>query len=493
MVKKLMATVLFIAFALTNASAQDAKSVLSNASKALGADGLNSITVSGSASNVNFGQSKNIQGPYTLAPITNYPRAIDLNASASRATGQTAPAQPGGNPGAFNQNITAAQTAWAQQLEIALTPWGFLKGAAASNPVVHTERMNGKTYNVVSYSAQQKAPGGQWYVVTGYINDQNEIDRVETRLDNPILGDLLVENTYSTYQSFGALKVPTKMTQRRAGFPVFEATITSATANPPNITELLTPPPAPGRAGGPAAGAAPAGGRAGGPPPPPAVETQKLGEGLFRITGGYVSIAADMGDHIVILEGGQSEARGLAVISAAKTAIPGKPIRYVVNTHPHFDHASGLAPFVAEGATILTHENNEEFLEKALNSPRTMVADTLAKAPRKADIEGVGDKKVLKGGSNVIELYHVRGLEHSDGMLLAYLPNQKILFSADFNPPAPNAPPGPVNPSFVTLQQNVDRLKLEYDAFIPVHAPNPDRPLTRADIQALLKGAPDSK
>jgi len=295
---------------------------------------------------------------------------------------------------------------------------------------------------------------------------------------------------YSAYQPFGTLKVPTKITQRRAGFAVFDATITSATANPPNITELLTPPPAPGRAGGggAAAGGAAGGGRAGGPPPAPVVETQKLGDGLFRITGGYVSIAADMGDHIVVLEGGQNEARGLAVIAAAKAAIPGKPIRYVVNTHSHFDHGSGLAPFVAEGITILTHENNKEFLEKALNGPRTLVGDTLAKAPRKANVDGVGDKKVLKGGSNVIELYHVRGLEHSDGMLLAYLPKEKILFSADFNLPAPNAPPAPLNPAFTTLQQNVDRLKLDYNAFIPVHAPNPDRPLTKADVQAVMKG-----
>ena len=223
-------------------------------------------------------------------------------------------------------------------------------------------------------------------------------------------------------------------------------------------------------------------------PAPPVVETQKLAEGVFRITGGYVALAVDMGDHIVVLEGPQNEARGLAVINAAKAAIPGKPIRYVVNTHAHFDHSSGLAPFVAEGATILTQENNKAFLEKGLNSPRTLVGDTLAKSTRKAKVDGIGDKKVLKGGNNVIELYTVRGLEHSDGMLLAYLPNQKILFSADFNLPAPNAPPGPINPSFVTLQQNVDRLKLDYDAFITVHPPVPDRPLTRADVQALTRG-----
>ncbi len=342
---KLIVSALLLTFTFSSASAQDAKTIVSNASKALGADALSSITFSGSASNINFGQTKSINGPYTLNPITNYTRAIDLNASASRATGQTAPAQPGGMPGNFNQNITAAQTGWTQQLEIALTPWGFLKGAAANNATSRTQRVGGKNYTVVSYSTTQKAPSNQSYPVTAYINEQNEIERVETRLEHPILGDLPVENVYSAYQMFGTLKVPTKITQRRAGFPVFEATITSASGNPANIAELLTPPAAPGRAGG-AAGApagggaagAPAGGgaqggRAGGPAAPPAVETQKLADGLFRITGGYVAIAADMGDHIVVLEGGQNEARGLAVISAAKAAIPGKPIRFVVNTH----------------------------------------------------------------------------------------------------------------------------------------------------------------
>ena len=122
MVRKVLATALFMTLVFMSVSAQDSKTVLSNASKALGADALSSITFSGSASNINFGQTKSISGPYTLNPITNYTRAIDLNASASRASGQTAPAQPGGMPGAFNQNITAAQTGWTQQLEIALTP-----------------------------------------------------------------------------------------------------------------------------------------------------------------------------------------------------------------------------------------------------------------------------------------------------------------------------------------------------------------------------------
>ena len=78
-----------------------------------------------------------------------------------------------------------------------------------------------------------------------------------------------------------------------------------------------------------------------------------------------------MKDHVVVLEGGQNEARGLAVIAETKRVLPNKPIKYVVNTHAHFDHASGLAPFVAEGITILTQANNKSFLENALGAQRT--------------------------------------------------------------------------------------------------------------------------
>jgi glyoxylase-like metal-dependent hydrolase (beta-lactamase superfamily II) len=137
-------------------------------------------------------------------------------------------------------------------------------------------------------------------------------------------------------------------------------------------------------------------------------------------------------------------------MAAARQAIPGKPIRYVVNSHPHFDHASGLATAVAEGATILTHQNNKAFLEKMLANPRTLVGDSLAKANRKPIIEGVGDRRTLKGSNGkVVELYHVQGLEHSDGMLMVYLPAEKAIYTADFaipNPPAAGAAPAPAVP-----------------------------------------------
>ena len=69
-------------------------------------------------------------------------------------------------------------------------------------------------------------------------------------------------------------------------------------------------------------------------------------------------------------------------------------------------------------------------------------------------------------------------------MLVAFLPKEKILFTGDFNIPAAGQP---VSPSIATLVQNVERLKLDFDAHVLVHPPNPDRPLTRADLLALAK------
>jgi glyoxylase-like metal-dependent hydrolase (beta-lactamase superfamily II) len=482
--RRLTVSALLLTILSVGAAAQDAKTIISDATKAMGADNLNAITYSGSASNVNFGQTKSINGPYVLSTtITNYTRAIDFAQPASRATGTTmTPAPPGAppaSPGTLNQSITPANAAWTQQLEIWITPWGFLRGAAANSATARSQRIGGKTVNVVSWTTPQKAPSGKSYTVTGYLDDKNMVERVETWVEHPVLGDLQVESTYTDYRDFGGLKVPGKIVQKRAGWPTFEATIANASANPANITELLTPPPP---AGAPAAGR---GGAPAGPPAAPSVQSEKLADGVYRITGGYVALAVEMKDHVVVLEGGQNEARGLAVIAETKRVIPNKPIRYVVNTHAHFDHASGLAPFVAEGVTIITHENNDDFLEKALGAPRTLVGDTLAKANRKPKVEGAGDKKVLKDDTRTIELHHVMNLDHSDGMLIAFLPKEKILFTADFNIPAAGQP---VSPAIGTLVQNVDRLKLDFDRHVLVHPPNPDRPLTKADLLALAKG-----
>jgi glyoxylase-like metal-dependent hydrolase (beta-lactamase superfamily II) len=190
-----------------------------------------------------------------------------------------------------------------------------------------------------------------------------------------------------------------------------------------------------------------------------------------------------MGDHVLVVESGQNDARGLAVMAAAKQAIPNKPIRFVVNSHPHFDHASGLAAAVAEGATILTHRNNEEVLERLLAGPRTLMGDSLSKvANRRTNVvEAVGDRDVRRGtNGKVVELHRIPN-EHSDGMLAVYLPAEKALWSADITVVTPS----PAQQGIVKAAvEAINRLKLDYTLWIPAHPPNPDRPLSKTDVMA---------
>ena len=210
------------------------------------------------------------------------------------------------------------------------------------------------------------------------------------------------------------------------------------------------------------------------------VTNEKLGEGLYRLTtgaGSYDSILVEFRDHIMLLEAGQSEARALAYIAEAKKLVPNKPIRYVMNTHPHSDHTGGLPAMVAEGATIITHRNNEEFFERALNTPRTLLTDTLAKNPKKARIETVGDKRVYSDGTRTVEFYHIFPAPHSNGLLIAYIPKEKVLFQGDFSLPAAGQP---ANDHVKALAVALDKLKLDYDRYINVHTSA--TPQSRAEL-----------
>ncbi len=483
--KTLALTALAACVPASSATAQDARTVVENASTALGATGLRSIAYSGSAAFGNFGQSRVISFGLASTAIRNYARAIDFTVPASHATGETIPpgipGAPPRPPGTFEQTVTPATGPWALQMQIWVTPWGFLRGAAANNATVRSRKIDGIAYKVVTWSSPQKAPSGQPYRLVGYINEQNLIDRVETWVEHPVLGDLHHEFIYSSYRDFDGIRAPAKIAQRQDGMETFVAAITEVRSNPPNLAALMAPSASAGRGAGAGLDGLPAG-----PSAAPAAASERVADGVYRITGGYVSLAIEFRDYIVVIEGGQSEARGLAVIAETKRLFPGKRVKYVVNTHPHFDHASGLAPFVAEGVTILTDDNNKYFLEQALGSPRTLVGDVLAKSHRKPKVEGVVEKMVLRDDTRTLELHHLEKLEHSDGMLVAYLPRERILFTADFNAPAPGQP---VSPSIVTLVRNIERLQLDFDRHITVHAPDPDRPMSKTELVALANRA----
>ena len=279
------------------------------------------------------------------------------------------------------------------------------------------------------------------------------------------------EAIYSDYKDVGGAQFPMHIVQKQGGYPIFDLNVTDVKVN---AAVDIQPPQ--GRGGAPAQAAA-------APATPPA-QSEKLGDGVYLITGGYAVIAVDFKDHIALIESGQNEARALAVIAEAKRLIPNKPIKYVINTHSHIDHSGGLRAFVAEGSTILTHQVNKAYLEKVLSTAAHAESGQGAAGGKKPVVEAVGDKKVLTDGTHVIELYHLQNFPHHDGMLVAYLPKEKVLLQADgYNPQAATAtPPNPPSPYTLSLLDNIQRLKLDVQRIVPVHYPADNRVVTMAEL-----------
>jgi glyoxylase-like metal-dependent hydrolase (beta-lactamase superfamily II) len=288
------------------------------------------------------------------------------------------------------------------------------------------------------------------------LNDQNLVDRVEYLSTNSVVGDVPIEMTYSDYANFGGVQFPTHIVEKQDGFETLDVTIKDVKPNAPVAIEVPAN-----------VASAPA------PPATVNVQVEKVGDGLWSLNAANTrSLAVEFADHIVMLEGPTSEARSLAVNDTVRKTVPNKPIRYVVNTHAHYDHAGGLRTYVAQGITVITHEVNKPFFEQAWARPRTIQPDALSKSPKPVRIETVGDQKVLADSSRTLELYHMKDSGHNTGTLIAYLPKERLLMYGDgYNPPAGDDPRDPTRTPEYMLQLNesVQRLKLNPVRIAPVH------------------------
>jgi glyoxylase-like metal-dependent hydrolase (beta-lactamase superfamily II) len=344
-----------------------------------------------------------------------------------------------------------------RQLQLLITPQGVIKAAIKHNATVETQTVDGKKMTVTSFTV----PGQ--FKVQAFVNDRNQVEKVESWNTNPVLGDLQTETTYADYKDFGGAQFPTRITQKQGGFPTLDLTVTDVKPNAPadiqipdNVRQASVK-----------------------------VTADKVADGVWYLTGGtHHSVLIEMSDHLVVIEGPQDDARAAAVIAEVKKLVPNKPIKYVVNTHHHFDHAGGLGAFAADGATIITHDVNKAFLEQSLAAPRTIQPDKLAQSGKKATVDGMQDKRVLSDGTHTVELYLIKGTPHGDGLIMAYLPKEKLLVEADaFTPAPPNAtPPAQPNPAQVNLYDNIERLNLAVDQILPLHG----RKVPLAELQKAI-------
>ena len=163
--------------------------------------------------------------------------------------------------------------------------------------------------------------------------------------------------------------------------------------------------------------------------------------GVFWLTGGsHHSMVIEMDDHLILAEAPLYELRSSGIIAALEQQFPDKPVRHVVATHHHHDHIGGARTFAAAGASLVIPTAIKSFVDEFLAAPHSLVPDALENAPASVDITTVSDKLELTDGTRTIEVLSVP-TEHTDGMLVVWLPAEGIMFTSDMYSPG-LAPPG---------------------------------------------------
>jgi glyoxylase-like metal-dependent hydrolase (beta-lactamase superfamily II) len=446
------------ALAAAAASAQ----TLDEIAKAMGADKVETIQYLGTGSFYAVGQSYRPGVPWPRFNLVKASRHFDYAKGAYvgdiTLTQAENPPRGGGTQPVIGEQRrmagVAGERAWmlagaftlaapAQiaplQHDLWTSPHGLIK-AAIADKVQPVKAPGGSTLTL--------ARAGKWKA-KATLDAQHRVVKVESWIDIPVLGDMAVVTTYGGYRSVDSVPVPGTIVQTAGGHKVLDMKIAEVKINAgsPAVPTAINPP----------AGE---------------VKTDKAADGVFFIHGAtHHSVAIEMKDHIILVEGPLGDARELAAIAAAKQAIPGKPIKYVINTHHHFDHSGGLRAFVAEGAAIVTHAINVDYFRAAYAAPRTLNPDAAAKSGKKPVFLGVGAKHVLGDGQRRVEIHQLAGNSHNDGLLVVLLPKEKVLIVADaFSPREPiTKRPDALNPFTTNLWANIQQKKLAVETIVPIH------------------------
>ncbi|CAN2536554.1 hypothetical+protein [Methylocapsa aurea] len=444
------------------ASLQEAATLASAAS-------VRTLEFAGSGHWRQFGQAPVPGGDWPKFDVSAYSAAINFDKAAERvliARSQTPDGRPrpapveqklewfivgekawnvappqGAAPGAAPVATPAPAAVDERVAEIWTTPQGFLKAALANNAKSETVGVGVE----VSF-----AIGARRFV--GTIGADNHVAQIKTWIDTPVLGDTLIETHFSGYKDFGGLHFPAEIHRSEGGHEILHVAVASAKAN--GAVDLAVP-----------ANVASA------PAPVVTVASEKLADGVYYLTGGtHHSVAVEEKDHVVLIEAPLSEERSIALIQKVGELLPGKPIKYVVNSHVHFDHSGGLRTFVDAGATIVTQDISKAYYEKAWAAPHTLRPDRLAASKKAANFETYEHKHAL-GDAHAIEIHHIAGSGHSDDLALVYLPKEKLVIEADaYTPAAVGAPPPATpNPFSVNLYDNIQKLGLDVESIAGLH------------------------
>jgi glyoxylase-like metal-dependent hydrolase (beta-lactamase superfamily II) len=502
----------------------DPQPLLAAAAKEIGEGNLRCVTFSGTGYSGAVGQTfeyaPNIDWP-RIDSLANYTRTINWEAGTSK---ETFDRKPGLNPASWKYglgwrdgtltqknmrqtHVVNGRHAWytdgdgtspvavspedaeRYQLDLWLNPPGFIKAARlpGANPraIWRWEQIEmGRDGNVVIPEKMHVVSITMFgkYRVEATINPRNQIQRIKTTVNEPALGDFNIEHESTEQTAFGDVKWPINWHSHQGWDDNWQFDNASTGHNAYGGTFATVRP-----------------NDCGDPVPVPesvkqaafsdVVTVEKLGNGVYLLGGStHNSYMVEFRDFVAVFEAPTDEARSLAVIEQVVKLAPGKPIRWLISSHPHFDHIGGLRAYLHIGSTIVAHRKAIDFLNRdVLNyKPRTVQPDIVALWPPTElsegyNFEAINENYVISDNQRILRVYYVQPLQHVAGMLMAYLPAERIAFQADlFDTHEP--PRAAQRPAMRSLYNQVQRMKLDVATIAPVHG----KPVPWAEFVNLM-------
>ena len=461
MIRK-VAVALSIACMPAFAHAEDAEALLKKVAAAMGASDVQTLRYSAEGTGYTFGQAYVPGGAWPKIQVHSQIRTINYETGSMREQFTLSRAEPRGGGGyplsgqqvndwyvsnGYAWNVIGGNAAPGPRYvgerthQLWITPVGVIRAALKNKAVAKFDDKGGAT---VSFTD----PG--LFTAVAHVNKDYLIDRVDSRAPDPVMGEADMVTVYSNYHDIGGMKYPARVRQAQGGYPVLDVVVLEVERNVP--ADITVPD-----------NVKAAGER---------VAAEKVADGVWFFGGGsHNSVLIEMSDHVVLVESPLNDARAAAVIDKVKELVPGKPIRYLVNSHHHFDHSGGVRAAVAEGAILVTQAQNKPYFEKLLATPVTIAPDRLGQSKRKAEVLGVREQMTMSDGHRTLEIYRLGNNPHTETFLGVYLPREKILIEADlYTPLPPNAqPPASPNPYNVSLIETLERLKLAPEKILPLH------------------------
>jgi glyoxylase-like metal-dependent hydrolase (beta-lactamase superfamily II) len=327
------------------------------------------------------------------------------------------------------------------------------------------ETIDGKRNRVITFADSDGTQIGLYFdAETGLLS------KFDTLADNAVLGDAVTENILSDYRDVAVgsarVRLPARVVTKVDGDVTQDLKFSVIEANTGIPDDAFAPP---------------ADAQTIPPAPTGAVTVTKLGDNAYLVGGGsHHSLVAVFGDHVVVVEAPLNEERSLAVMAKIAETVPGKPIKYVVPTHYHFDHSGGLRTYIAKGVTVVTTPGNKAFVQRLAAAPHTIRPDSLSREPRPPVIETFTGKRVFSDGTGTLEVIDIGPNPHVTEAVVAYLPKEKAVFVADLFTIPVQGPFPPPNPALAHFSDKVKTMAVE--KIVPAHG----RIGTMEDLKAAL-------